>query len=498
MKRFFLLCFLLFAASAWGVQGSVYFRPVISPTGQALPGATIYACQIGATGNPCSPQQAIYTDQTLTTQITQPTFSDINGNMSFGCLPGTPYVFQVTANFVTLTYVDICPGNGSLIGSNTWTGSNIFTGPVTISGTITLPNPLNVGQVIATAFTGPVGNISPNTGVFTSLSSSSGALNGSIGATTPSTGVFTTITSPTFAGTTSFTGQDTFTLAPIIPGAVDSSCGTPASAGFLRLCRPSAINWRNVANNGDEGMSIDSVDALLLTTAGGITMTGAVPGIHFGGESNLSGAIFPSGTTLRFRLADNSGDAPLSASLGTFSAHIAVDGVTINASSPSNGQVLQATSGSTASWQTPTISKVQQRITATQGGNTGIAASPSSTTVQTQAVTMPSSGCPCSVFISWGQFAQQGASGQTIGWINDGSSSMATGMVAAPGSASLLFLGGAAWSPTLYSNSATPTFSLIESQSAGGGGNNALASSGFGTSGQQNSWMNITVFTNSN
>jgi hypothetical protein len=38
----------------------------------------------------------------------------------------------------------------------------------------------------------PIGSVTPSTGAFTSLSSTSGALNGTIGATTPSTGAFTT------------------------------------------------------------------------------------------------------------------------------------------------------------------------------------------------------------------------------------------------------------------------------------------------------------------
>lgn len=39
----------------------------------------------------------------------------------------------------------------------------------------------------------PIGNITPNTGAFTSLNSANGALNGSIGLTAPSTGAFTTL-----------------------------------------------------------------------------------------------------------------------------------------------------------------------------------------------------------------------------------------------------------------------------------------------------------------
>lgn len=143
---------------------------------------------------------------------------------------------------------------------------------------------------------------------------------------------------------------------------------------------------------------------------------------------------------------------------------------------------------------------LQQNFTTTQSSNTTIAASPSTSTLAWAAktITMPNTGCPCRVHISWFQWGSTGASGQHIGWISDGTNTFATGVIGVTtGSASLYGGGSDAISPVTYANNASITFNLIETQDMGGTVN-ALASSGFGSTGQQNSWINHVVITGSN
>jgi len=534
------LAFSLFPILALGQPGpgalSGQVIQLAPPTGTGGPAAfaTVRVCPTTALGTPCSPTSNLFADQALTQPVPNPYTTDQYGNYSFYLTAGY-YIVQISPlSTVTYSYNPVATSDGTVTsvglalpvsvfsisgspvnGSGTLTGSfinqsanqvfgNCTTGsavPAFCSITVAML-PALPPSIIPWATPGTIGSTTPNTGVFTTL-----AANTSFNTPAATITALTVTTGGSLAGT--FTGSPTFSGAPIFSGTPNFTAGldtttvisdtaNAASAGSLRLARTDSINWRNASNSADEGLTTDAVDALVISHAGGITLTGASSVIHFGGETSSFPMFLRSGTTIQARLADNSGDAPISAALGTFSNHIAVDGVTINASSPSTNQVLTATSSSAASWQALAASQVQQRNLFIQGGTVGIAASTSTTTVQTHVITMPSTGCPCSVYISWGQFVQQGASGQTIGWVNDGTSSMATGLVAAPGTASLLFMGGASWSPNLYANSATPTFNLIESQDVGGGSNNALASSGFGTSGQQNSWMSVVVFTNSN
>lgn len=88
-----------------------------------------------------------------------------------------------------------------------------------------------------------IGGISPASGAFTSLSSSSGALNGTIGATTPNTGVFTSLSSSsgalngTIGGTTpaagTFTTLSASSSATVPTVAVDTSSTAAASTAWV-------------------------------------------------------------------------------------------------------------------------------------------------------------------------------------------------------------------------------------------------------------------------
>ncbi|MFM0363710.1 hypothetical protein [Paraburkholderia sediminicola] len=72
-----------------------------------------------------------------------------------------------------------------------------------------------------------IGSGSPGTGAFTSLISTSGALNGSVGATTPSTGAFTTLSA---SSTVSGTGFSNYLASPPAIGGT-----TPAAVSSTTL-----------------------------------------------------------------------------------------------------------------------------------------------------------------------------------------------------------------------------------------------------------------------
>lgn len=105
-----------------------------------------------------------------------------------------------------------------------WTNSGIANGyiPVWDSGTSmwTASAPT---VTFNPAIPGPIGGTTPSTGAFTTLNSTSGALNGTLGATTPHTGAFTTITGTTAALTTSVSVNSHIILPSTLLGFHGSS-----------------------------------------------------------------------------------------------------------------------------------------------------------------------------------------------------------------------------------------------------------------------------------
>ena len=115
------------------------------------------------------------------------------------------------------------------------------------------------------------------------------------------------------------------------------------------------------------------------------------------------------------------------------------------------------------------------------------------TTVLTQAVTMPASGCPCRVLGSYGLFYDDGGnSGIATAWLKDGTNDFATSQVL-NNDAGGVGPGGAAssMSPVTYANGASVTFTVIVNMTNSAGGTVKAAAA----AGAQHSWMNIVVFT---
>lgn len=127
------------------------------------------------------------------------------------------------------------------------------------------------------------------------------------------------------AGVISATSLVSTTLAATTFAA---NCSPVASSGRFRLCNGDFINWRNDADSGDEGLSVPASDTLNISTANGLALVGANPSLFFGGGVSSVPALIPSGTTLRVRLGDNSGYAPIAASNATFTGTFTLAGST--------------------------------------------------------------------------------------------------------------------------------------------------------------------------
>lgn len=117
-----------------------------------------------------------------------------------------------------------------------------------------------------------------------------------------------------------------------------TTCANGAVVGTFRLCKTDTINWRNDANGADQGLSQDTSNRLVASHAGGLELTGAIPSIFFGGVTASFPSLKRTATSLGTRLADDSGDAPFSASTLTASGLFAVAGPEVSTpASPSAG-----------------------------------------------------------------------------------------------------------------------------------------------------------------
>jgi len=138
---------------------------------------------------------------------------------------------------------------------------------------------------------------------------------------------------------------------------------------------------------------------------------------------------------------------------------------------------------------------IQANSTTQSGSDQGVSAN-TNTTVLTKSITMPSTGCPCRVFGSYGMFLSTGNSGVQVGWINDGNdaNAFATAQNSVTGSTSAFGLNGSEFSHGTYANSANVTFNLrIEVSNSGGvtvkqnNNNNPTTA--------EATWLNLAVFT---
>ena len=125
-------------------------------------------------------------------------------------------------------------------------------------------------------------------------------------------------------------------------------------------------------------------------------------------------------------------------------------------------------------------------------GDVAVSAS-TGTTLATQAVTMPSSGCPCRAQVQFSIGIQTASAGGFSAAVTDGTNTFAAGQTYAAGSVggnAQVGITGAGWSHITYANNAVVTFTLkTESVDTG-----YTVKQAFGEGIVQNSGMDITIF----
>lgn len=284
------------------------------------------------------------------------------------------------------------------------------------------------------------------------------------------------------AASLNITGAGVFGSTLTATGLI-SATANPASAGFLRLANANAINWRNNANSADYGISADATDHGLLSFTNGAMLTGSAPYLRWVAATNGNPMLKNVGTALEARLADDSGDAPFSASALSFGG---LGGVTISGAC-TTGQVLVASSSSAVACAASPAT-IQAASTTT---NTGTNIGASATTWVTKAVTMPSAGCPCRAFVSFGVHFTTPGSGTATFWVEDGTNTFATtSTLTASAGGNAQGASASAFSIGTYTNSAVITFIGRGYTDAG---TIQTANWPFGSS--QSPWLNVVIFT---
>lgn len=169
----------------------------------------------------------------------------------------------------------------------------------------------------------PIGSITPSNGVFTSLSSASGALNGTLGATTPAAGSFTTLNSTSGAlngtlgnSTPSSAVVTTETLTP------QAAPGSPVNGQQWE------DSGQNTLTSFDAGLKVWKSGTIFIgTTTATTSGTGASSIIPTGvGTTTIPANYFVPGKTLRIRAV---GTVTTAATPGTITIQIALGTSTI-------------------------------------------------------------------------------------------------------------------------------------------------------------------------
>ncbi|NDQ58042.1 MAG: hypothetical protein GZ088_13300 [Acidipila sp.] len=140
-----LLSAIFFSITGAQAQGSRKQDIVMNRFGQPVAGATVTVCTAGATGTPCSPLAAIYSNVALSTVQANPFNTDGLGNYAFYAAPGR-YLIQFSgAGLATTTIPDVIlpcdPSNCNFSSISVTNGISAFSltlsGNLAVSGTVT-------------------------------------------------------------------------------------------------------------------------------------------------------------------------------------------------------------------------------------------------------------------------------------------------------------------------------------------------------------------------
>lgn len=246
----------------------------------------------------------------------------------------------VTSPTGDTTYARIDAGNQPFTGNiqapnvtaTSQLKSTVATGtaPLAITSTTQVSN-LNVSFLVGSTWVSPgaIGSSTPNTGAFTTLSTTG---NATVGGTLGVTGA---VTAPTYI----------------------SSAASHAAVGTIRLAPTDAINIRNATNSGDlNGLSHDGLsdNLIVLGAPPGISIPGGISAVGGVSTANGGGGIFTLGNGFgvplfvgaTFQRSETAADTNVltftpPATIGTYRLHLNISISAANA----------ATLGWTATWK---------------------------------------------------------------------------------------------------------------------------------------------------
>ncbi len=138
---------------------------------------------------------------------------------------------------------------------------------------------------------------------------------------------------------------------------------------------------------------------------------------------------------------------------------------------------------------------VQSNVLTQLGADVALTVNPI-TSILTEAVVMPSSGCPCRVLVSYGVYETSG-NATFDAWVADssGTPNIIAQTQAAITNTNVGGFSGSQVSPNTYANSANITFTLDVTNSVAGSVIKSAASANPASGTPQKTWMSITVLT---
>jgi len=303
MKNILAIVLLLLSSVLAYSQGGSIYRQVISPppptgTGQPAYNATVRVCTGTATGTPCSPLAAnIYSDQALTTPISNPLSTDSSGNYYLFAPTGVYLIQETPVTGTVYSFLVFVNGTGTVSSVALSMPGSVFsvTGtPITTSGTFNvtlLPQSANTllgnctGSAATPSFCSLTANMLPSTLNATTIGGNLGVSgdsavtgNETVGGTLGITGntamsTFSAASNGTVGGTLGVTGNVTLGSALGVTGASTlssfSASGNGSVGGTLGVTGAATLSTSLVLNGSQAATGYQGTAGTKLVTGSG-------------------------------------------------------------------------------------------------------------------------------------------------------------------------------------------------------------------------------------
>ena len=267
-----------------------------------------------------------------------------------------------------------------------------------------------------------------------------------------------------------------------------SNSSNPATAGAVALANSDCIDWRNNANNANEGFCVTSADIGTASFAGGFGLIGTTAKLWFGGFTSSFPMLKPVGSGLQMRLGNDSGYA-------AFSAATSSGPSTSTPAAPASGGIGYFKTGT--GWCSEDSGGTEYCAQGFAPQRVVLAApvTPSGgvqTIILTETVTFPSPAGTYRALVSYGLNASVSANACGAEVI-DTTNSKAYALSAQDANGSgYIALSGSELSYFTYAAGATPTFTLQIICNAYGGGGVSINSGIFSWSPAEPTYLSVT------